>query len=165
MTNIDLVLKKAEIQTYDEYYSIRSEKSNLYWTGYTTPPDYEKFFEWYKNRLEDTERDLYLLFAGEECVGSLNIDYYQEFAAIGYSVREAHEGKGYATHLVGQAIKIITLSKMTRKNLAQIKAWINHLNKGSIKVVLRNGFSMTDHSEMRKWFGNEELYLEFAKKI
>lgn len=161
----NFVLKEAVPEDYDEYYKIRSEEGNLYWTGYEKPPDYEGFREWYKSRINDPHRHLYLLYVDDACAGSLNIDYYDDFAAIGYSVLKAYEGRGYATFMVKEAIRLVKEAKKQRGKISLIKAWIIHLNTGSIRVVEKNGFKVTDHKEKRKWFGREELYLEYAYEL
>lgn len=154
------VLKASE-DNYDDYYSIRSEDKNLYWTGYESPPDYENFKLWFKNRIKDKDRDIFLLYKDGQCIGSLHIDYYPDYATIGYSVKQAFEGKGYGTLIVKEAIKIIKSNKSQRENLCSIKAWINAENLGSIKVAEKNNFRRNKNNKIKKRFGKEELYYEF----
>tara|TARA_R110002050_G_scaffold109799_1_gene221300 strand:- start:16417 stop:16902 length:486 start_codon:yes stop_codon:yes gene_type:complete len=154
MSNSNLLLKEAKISDFDTYYLIRSEPTNLFWTGYKEPPNYQNFSIWYKERLRDNSRKLFLLYEGKHCVGSLNIDFYDGYAFIGYSVRENYEGKGFGTFIVKNAITFIS----ERTNINSIKAWINFQNIGSIKVVEKNGFKRTTTSETRQRFGNEEPY-------
>ncbi len=162
-TNCKLELSSTE--NYDDYYLIRSEKKNLFWTGYSEAPDYNNFFNWYKNRTTDNDKDLYLLFNKKQCIGSLNIDYYSQFVYIGYSVKEEFEGKGYGTYLVDNAIKVITESRRFGDEKFLIKAWINYQNVGSIKVVEKNGFIKSDVTEIRKRFGKAEKYYEFVLEV
>ncbi len=154
----------AEIEHFDDYYKIRSEKKNLYWTGYSNAPDYNSFRLWFEQKLNDPDRHIYLMYDREECLGSLHIDYFMDYSAIGYSVKKSHEGKGIGTRLVKEAINLVKKEKETRLNLSHIKAWINQSNIVSIKVVERNGF-IQENSEMRKRFGNYEVYLEFILNV
>lgn len=165
MKEKNYVLREAELKDYDDYYLIRSEKNNLYWTGYEHPPDYQLFSQWFADRLKDPSRDIYLLFVNKECAGSLHIDYYDDEIFIGYSVKEKFAGKGYGTILVREAVNLSEKAKEGKNGIKYIRAWINSLNIASVKVVEKNGFSATQIKEVRKRFGNEELYLQYALKI
>jgi RimJ/RimL family protein N-acetyltransferase len=157
----NLFLKEVEESDYENYYFIRSEKENLFWTGYNEPPHKENFFNWFKDRIVDQQKHLYLLFDDEVCVGSLNIDFYNDYVAIGYSTITRFKGKGYATYLVAESIRIANEAKERNPDLKRIIAWINYQNESSIRVVEKNGFQKSDITEIRKRFGKKELYYQF----
>lgn len=165
LTNKSLLLIEASHSLYDEYYIIRSEKNNLFWTGYENPPDYKLFKEWFKQRINDPDRYLYLLYSNDNCIGSLNIDYYAKYAIIGYSVKKKFEGKGFGTFLVKEAIKIIKLSKDIRKQIYQVKALIFEKNNRSIKLIEKIGFKFSGNYEIKERFGKEEQYLEYTLEV
>jgi len=154
-------LIKALPAHFNDYLAIRSEKENLYWTGYTKPPDKAKFYTWFKIRIEATNRDLYLFYCIDQCVGSLNIDYYSGFAYIGYSVKKDYTGLGIASHLIARSIEIIR----ERGIIYNIKAWVNENNKGSLKAIQKNNFIKSGNTEIRKRFSKDENYFEFILKI
>ena len=58
----DLFLKEVDESDYENYYLIRSEKENLFWTGYDKPPHKEHFLNWFKDRISEQEKPLYLLY-------------------------------------------------------------------------------------------------------
>jgi len=155
------ILLKATIENYDDYYAIRRENKNSFWTGYRNPPNYESFKNWFLERIEDTERDIYLLYIDDKCVGSLHVDFHSSYIAIGYSVKEAFEGNGYATTLVSESIKISKQAKISRPYLIKIIAWINSQNYASIKVVEKNGFVKSKNFEKRQRFDKNELYCQY----
>lgn len=157
-------LIRAKMEHYDDYYEIRCEDKNLFWTGYSNPPNYMKFREWYQQRLNDTNRHIYLIYNEEESLGSLHIDFYENYAAIGYSVKKTHEGKGIGTKLVNEAINLVKNEKERRSDLKYIKAWINQSNIASIKIVKKNKFNIVN-KEIRKRFGQNEVYLEFVLNL
>lgn len=161
----NLFLKEVEVSDYANYYYIRSEKENLFWTGYDNPPHKERFFNWFKDRIADQHKHLYLLFDDKVCVGSLNVDFYDDYVAIGYSTITRYKGKGYATYLVGESIRIAREAKEKNPELKKVIAWINYQNEASIRVVEKNGFQKSETSEIRKRFGNEELYCQFETYI
>lgn len=161
MNQDSLCFKKATLKDYDSYYSIRSEKLNLFWTGYEKAPDYTNFSKWFTNRINEDNRDLYLLFENDNCIGSLNMDFYNDYVFIGYSVKEQSAGKGIGTYLVKNAIALA----MSSPKIKSIKAWINFQNIGSIRVVQKNGFIKNDVTEVRKRFGKDELYYQFELNL
>lgn len=161
----EFIIKKIELSDYDEYYAIRSERKNLFWTGYKKAPDYGKFKSWFEIRVNDPNREIYLMRINGLCVGSFNIDYYNMHAAIGYCVKEAFEGKGHATALINEAIKIIEIAKKIRIKIRTIEAWIYHNNIASIKAVTKNGFRQSEIFEHRERFGQSELYYKYILNI
>lgn len=165
MVTSEYIFKKAKINNYDDYYKIRSEESNLFWTGYKEAPDYEKFKTWFVERVSDSKRDIYLMFFNKECVGSLHVDFEKKYIAIGYSVMKYYEGKGYGTLLVEEAVKIAKALILEGEKIDFVKAWINFQNIASIKVIEKCGFHFTENNEIRKRLGKEELYYEYALKL
>jgi RimJ/RimL family protein N-acetyltransferase len=154
-------LKIAQLSNYEEFYAIRSEPNNLFWTGYDQAPDFESFKSWYANRLEDPNRRIYLLWEEDKCLGALNIDLYKGHAFIGYSIITNLQGQGLATFMVQQSEAIIA----EIKSINEVKAWINFQNVGSIKVCEKNGFYKSETTETRNRFGKEELYYLMIKNM
>ena len=157
----DFELKIATIKDYDCFYSIRSEENNLFWTGYDKSPDYSNFKNWYTNRLAERQRDIYLLWHNNTCLGALNIDTYEDHAFIGYSIKSEAQGKGLASFMVSQVDSLIKSSKPIK----EIRAWINFQNIASIKVCEKNGYHKSEITETRKRFGKEELYYLLVKRL
>ena len=159
--NNNIQIKLVELSDYDAYYDIRSEEKNLFWTGYDSPPNYTDFKNWFIERIASKSNNLFLAFnQKKECIGSLNIDNHSEFFLIGYSVKEMYEGMGFATEIVRQAIlKVQEISKDL-----PIRAWVNYLNKGSMRVLEKNGFKKSPISEKRIRHGNLEEYILFELK-
>ena len=154
-------IRKVSLDDYEDYYQIRSEPNNLFWTGYHQAPDFVKFKQWFINRIADSNKDLYLLFCNQICAGSLNIDVYDSYAYIGYSVKEAYAGKGLGTYVVKNAVEILK----NTPNMKEVKAWINFRNIASVKVVEKNNFRKTGFTELRDRLGEKEEYIEFALRL
>ena len=153
-------LKLAELKDYACFYTIRSEKTNLFWTGYDKAPNYDTFKIWFENRLLEEHRKIYLLWLDDQCLGFLNIDTYSDHCFIGYSIKSAAQGQGLATFMVKESVKLIsTLEKQ------EIRAWINCTNLASLKVSEKNGFLKSTISETRMRFGKEELYHLMIKTV
>lgn len=154
-------LKLATEKDYDCFYDIRAEKHNLFWTGYDSAPNYGSFKIWYSDRLKEKNRDIYLLWLEDKCCGALNIDQYEDYVFIGYSIKSTVQGKGLASFMVSKVDSLLPL----KHKFKEIRAWINFSNIASIKVCEKNGFVKSDTSEIRKRFGNEELYYLMVKPL
>jgi RimJ/RimL family protein N-acetyltransferase len=163
MKNSNYIFTLAKNENFNDYLKLRSEKKNLYWTGYKNPPDYDSFLVWYKNRLLNPDRGIYLIYEEDNLLGALHIDFYGEYAAIGYSVKEKSEGKGIGTFLVKKAIELVISEKKNRDRLTKIIAWINEKNIASRRVIEKNEFNKSNVCEKRLRFGIEEIYYQFEK--
>lgn len=161
MNHQNLIFREALIEDYDDYYSIRAEKKNLLWTGYSNAPDYENFKNWFANRVNDPEKMLFVLYNENTILGSLHFDIYTDHGFIGYSIKEKFEGQGLATFLVAKAV----LLGANNTAIKEIRAWINEFNMGSQKVISKNGFTESDNSEIRSRFGKDEKYLLFRRTV
>jgi RimJ/RimL family protein N-acetyltransferase len=158
-------VQKAKLEDYEDYLEIRSEKKNLFWTGYSNPPDYEKFKLWFNERINNPKRDIYLMYTNDGCLGSLHLDIYDEYIAIGYSIKEKYEGRGYASKLVKEAINICNLIKLQNRDIKLIIAWINQHNFASIKVAEKNGFKKSENTQLKMRFGNKEMFYKYTLKL
>ena len=153
---MNLHLEKAKESSYEDYYKIREEKINLFWTGYNSAPDYQKFKKWFCERLKDSFRSIYLLYIDDHCAGALHVDQGDEAVFIGYSVKHEFQNRGLATFMVEKAIG---LSKKINKK--KIMAWVNNENIASRKVLEKFGFLCID-KEKRKWHNEVKTYLLYS---
>lgn len=156
-----LSLQKSTKEHFEDYYEIRAEKKNLYWTGYEKISDKDAFYSHYKKRISDPYQALYMLYSENTCLGALNLYYKEEYTLIGYSIKTEAEGNGYATLMVKWAEKLIKGSQHIQK----LAAWINSENLASIKVCTNNGFHHSGITENRNRFGKVELYQLMIKNI
>ena len=154
-------LKAARIEDYDCFYSIRSEETNLFWTGYEKAPDYHNFKTWFASRIEDPNRNIFMLHENDSCLGALNIDLYPDHAFIGYSIKSEAQGKGLASFMVRKVEALLP----SNNGIQEIRAWINFQNIASIKVCEKNGFHQSDKTEIRKRFGKDEHYYLMVKPL
>ncbi|MFT6245441.1 MAG: RimJ/RimL family protein N-acetyltransferase [Salibacteraceae bacterium] len=165
MTNNALLVREVSQNDYGQYHKIRSENKNLYWTGYDKPPDYNSFKDWFEKRIVDPDKHLYLVYENNNCVGSLNIDYYESYAAIGYSIIEIFEGKGLATKMVEKAILLIKNDAKGRITISKVIAWINENNVGSSRVANKNGMYKSKEQKLKVRFGKEEIYYQYCLEL
>ncbi len=160
-----LEIVPATVSHYDDYFRLRCEEKNLYWTGYEAAPDYHQFNEWYRRRINDANRKLYLLLKDGHCVGSLNIDYVDQEAGVGYSVMTSHEGQGLGSHLLAEAVKLVSDARRDRPEVQVIKAWIFIENQASARVAEKNGFERSDELVTRKRFGKPAKFYLYQRTL
>jgi len=139
---MDIYLKQCDVGDFEDFYVLRCDHENIYWTGYKNEPEKEKLNIWFQNQIKRDDRKLFLAKINQKeevCAGYLYIDVLEstESAEISYGVDSKHAGRGIGTKIVALAIDYIIKSIPSVKS---IFAWIIDSNTGSIKCVSRNGF-------------------------
>lgn len=145
---MELYLKPTQAEDYDAYYTIRCSPGDIYWNGYTAPPDKETFRQLFLQRLGDApfekpeDRRLFLICVREDAgaltVGFLQLIKREDGIDIGYTVAEAYQHHGYATEALRQGI---ALAQTFRE---PIYVQIRDDNTASQKVAGKCGFRPTE---------------------
>ena len=153
----DIELIETSKELYDEYYAIRSDRTDIYWNGYDSLPDYDSFRKIYLSRLssarftEPEDRRLYLIKlksdADPQTVGFVQLIKHSDSVEIGYTVVEEYQRRGIATEALRLAIG---LAKEHSKN---IFVKIRDDNIASQSVAKNNGFVPTSATEPRNYRG------------
>lgn len=168
-----IVLAETKEDNYGDYYQVRCSPADIYWNGYTGPPDFVKFRSLYLERLSSAafqnpeDRRLYLIQRIEEgehrTVGFIQLIRRIDCVEIGYSVLEQYQKRGYAFMALKQAIEL------AKKHNEHICVRIRDDNLPSQKVALKAGFVRTETYELqeypqagevklRKYQFNEDLF-------
>lgn len=145
---MEINLIPTTVGDYDAYYKIRCSPSDIYWNGYKSKPDKEKFRELFLGRLgnarfEETEdRRLYLIRLicenKYENIGFVQLIKRNDGIDIGYSVIEEYQRHGYATQALKLAVEIV------KDFNSPIYVQIRDDNVASVGVAKKCGFSYTD---------------------
>ena len=142
--NITMELKLAKLDNYDEFYKLKSDKSNIYWTGWSNSPDYEKLKEFYYNVINNLktikDRRIYLAYENDEVVGYVYIDYVDDDTfALSPAVHSKFQGKGYGKQIIGLGIK-----EGLNLGYRNMEAYIREDNIVSQKCFEYNGAHKTE---------------------
>lgn len=140
-----VILKPTTVDDYDEYYRIRCSPGDIYWNGYESEPDKEKFKILFLNRLGDApfekpeDRRLFLI----QLIDNINIGFLQlikrkDGIDIGYTVIEEYQHHGYATDALTKGIALA--EKLDYRIYVQIR----DDNIASQGVAKRCGFIKTE---------------------
>lgn len=153
---MDIVLKAASADDYDEYYKIRLDPGDIYWNGYEKAPDKDSFRKLFLERLGDSrfeqpeDRRIYLVQFAEgkdrdSGIGFIQLIKRADGVEIGYTILEEHRRHGYAA----QALKLgIDLARQFNRN---IYVQIRDDNIASQGVANKCGFARTEEYVVREY--------------
>lgn len=80
MNNQELSYRLAKDceEDFEDLYKIKCDPVNIQWGGFRCAPEKKSFYEWYKKRLKDTDREIYLVYLDNMIVGFFYIDYLDD---------------------------------------------------------------------------------------
>ncbi|HBJ1650576.1 GNAT family N-acetyltransferase [Clostridium botulinum] len=143
---MNLIFKKCDENDFEDFYILRTDEENIYWTGYDSKPNKSNLKIWYLNQLKRNDRILFIVRSdeAEEPVGYLYLDIVGDNNNIietGHGVNSKYKGKGLGTEIIKFAIDY---SRDVLTFIDEVDGWILEDNIGSIKNVLKNGYDETD---------------------
>lgn len=153
----------AVLRDFHIYLSLKSERPNIYWSGFAQAPEKEKLRQHFVNALSNQSRDVYLFKFGNDGVGYLYLDYFTKLepVEVAYGISEKWAGRGLAKTMITQAIEQI------RPSYNVLTAWIAESNIASIKTAISLGFEASETTTSRKLAQCPEpiMFIKFVCKI
>ncbi len=151
----------ADIDKFDDFYKLKSEPNNIFWSGFDSPPNYAAFKEHYKNELDREDRTIIFLYIEGDIAGYVAIDFCKKnkTTETAHGVLSSFAGKGLGKILINYAV---AYSKKYLTDAEYIIGWIAENNFGSIKNFLSNGYTKSEEFEYRK-FLQENNEVKFDK--
>lgn len=142
-----MILELAKLDKYDDYYKLKADDSNVFWTGWSNKPDYENLKKFYietiKNLKTIKDRRIYLAYEEDKCIGYIYIDYVDDDTfALSPAIGSEFQGKGYGKQIIGLGIQ--EGLKLGFKNM---EAYIREDNIASQKCFEYNRAHKTDISK------------------
>ncbi|MCU6753622.1 GNAT family N-acetyltransferase [Bovifimicola ammoniilytica] len=173
---MNINISVAKDSEFKEYYAIRCEKSNIYWSGYHNPPDYDIMKKCYSQR---TEKDRFseigdkrVYFIREninnQVVGFIQLSIMADGIEMGYGIKEKFQGNHYATEAIKLAIEEAQnisdniYVKIRENNVASQKAVLNNNFIPSDKVGISQRI-IGDEIRHRVWYYMKKRYKEISK--
>lgn len=159
----NLQYKLAVLENFDDFYKLKSEPGNIFWSGFSDKPDYEGFKNHYKKELERDDRTIVFLYIENEIAGyvAISFDSMNKTTETAHGVLSHFGGRGLGKKLIQYAVEY-SIEKIPQAD--NIIGWIADDNFGSIKNVLGNNYTMTDEFEFRH-FQQREDKVKFNKYI
>ncbi len=149
----NISIETATIKFFEDFYILKSEESNIYWSGYENIPIKNNLKMWYETELLNKNRQIFKVTLNSNSVGYLYLDFKDEKKIeLSYAISQKISGKGYGTQVVAEAIKYIK----SYFNNASIVAYVATINKASLSVLEKNNFKVTGNSYKTKFKQIEE---------
>lgn len=160
-----IYFNKCNKKDFDDFYILRCDKPNIFWTGYKQSPNKDTLKKWFFNQLNNCNRIMFIIRESNynNPVGYLYIDIVRNCAYIESSlgVYSKYCGKGIGTKIIKFAIEYTRIELI---NFHELIGWIFEDNKGSIRTFLKNGFSETDEVK-EVFFAPTNSYKKMRKYI
>lgn len=142
-----IYLSKFTINDFKDFYSIKCEDNNIYWTNFASKPDEGELYIWVKKQLNNEKRIILLAksFTENATIGYGYIDLINEelnSVEISYAISKKYENQGFGNEIVKL---LVDFSKKAFINLKKISAWVLITNIKSQKCLLYNNFIETDN--------------------
>lgn len=145
-----LLLRQMTMEDDKEVFALRSDDSVLEFTGIkkaTEIEDARQFIQMINNNIERNESIFWALSLKNDpqLIGTIciwNINFENAVAEIGYMLLPAMQGKG----LMQEAFVKTVEFGFEEMKLMRIDAEVHPGNLASIKILERNGFSITERS-------------------
>lgn len=149
---MDIYLADFNENLFEEFYKLKCEKDNIYWTNHLNLPNRLKFLKWCKLQLKNKNRKI--LIANENkndtVVGYGYIDFIEkdlEVVEISYAISEKFMGRGLGRKIVKA---LVNYCIQNHKKIQMIQAWVLKDNERSKRCLLSNNFNQT--TEMKEIF-------------
>lgn len=142
----EIELINATIDDYDFYYALKSEKSNIYWSGHKRKPDQKKFRSWYRINVLNSDICFKIILCKGKKVGVIYFKLIDQLKCnyLGLGISEKYQGKGIASVVV---LKFIENLKINFPNCLKIIFFIRADNLNSQKIHLKLGCTKTGEYE------------------
>lgn len=93
-------IRLAAPKDFEFFYQLKCEPSNIFWTGFDTPPERTSFQKWYEriiqNQGEKTNRKIYIIMDNDTPVGHIYIEPSgSDVFDIPMAISEKYWGHGY----------------------------------------------------------------------
>lgn len=142
-----MILEKAKMEEFEEYYAIKCEDFNLYWTAgdYAKPPR-ENLLRFYTKCINTDEstpvrKEIYLVKTDDgEVAGYIYLDINEDVLDIPIAIKKEYTGKGYAKQAILEGMRLAK-----EKGFKRAVGKIREDNIASQKLYCEKcGWNMTD---------------------
>lgn len=161
MYNLNFISAKPELFT--DLYRLKSEKHCVYWSGFNSAPDYDRFKIHYQKELNRADRTIIFLYIEDEFAGYIALDFCNADNTVetSHGVVQAFTGNSFGKNLIEYAVDYSIANIPEAKTMI---GWIADNNYASIKNFLDNGYIKTGDVDFRT-LQQEDNKVKFEKYI
>jgi len=133
----EIRLIEPKIEDYDFYYDLKSEKTNIFWSGHTQKPNYETFKVWYIENVINKSIIFKFIDWKNKHVGALYFKIYNNICTyLGLAISEKYQGLGISKIAV---LAFINHIKEVYVDCETIKFYIREDHYQSISIHKKLG--------------------------
>ena len=141
-------IRLAAPEDFEFFYQLKCEPSNIFWTGFDTPPERTSFQKWYEriiqNQGEKTNRKIYIIMDDNPPVGHIYIEPSgSDVFDIPMAISEKYWGHGY-----GKAAARLALEEARSLGFHHYVGKIREDNIASLRAYASLGVSFPGDYEM-----------------
>lgn len=159
----DVVLIEIDVDGFEDFYKLKCEEENIYWTNYEKMPDKKQLLNWYKSQIKKNDRKFFLAKKKNyETIGYGYIDILDEklrTVEISYGISSKFKGQSYGKRLVKSLVKYV---EEFFKDIDIVIAWVFQDNEKSKSCLKKNEFSLT--LEKKEVYFVQENKFKFMEK-
>ena len=156
-----LYLAPTTEKDFEDYYMVRSDPGDVYWNGYSSPPEKESFRKGFIKRTSEAsfekpeDRRNYLIKETDTnaTIGFAQLIRREDAIEIGVSIISAYQGKGYGTKAMSLAVSLAKEYGMP------VITHIREDNIASQKMCLNNGYKKTNEFFEKDCYNAGEIKL------
>lgn len=145
-----ITLRLAEPSDFEFFFALKSEPSNIFWTGHSSPPDRAGLRTFFDNILakhhDDTARKCYIIENNRVSVGCVYLDPSQDQLGefdFAVAISEKYQGRGYAKEAIAFGLDFCKKMGMTK-----LVGKIREDNTASLRAYTACGIIVMDEYEL-----------------
>lgn len=146
---MEIYLSDFNEESIEEFYNIKCEKENIYWTNYLNTPDKLEFYKWCEKQLKNENRKILIAknIDNNSALGYGYIDVMEgekNIIEISYAISSKFMGQGLGRDIV---MLLVKYSIENYKKVEKVEAWVLKDNKRSQRCLLSNDFKETTETK------------------
>lgn len=139
ISKYELSLRKAEWEDAFFLFTLRNDTEVRENSFHTETIAYEQHLNWYQNKIQDKNTQIYILQMNKKNIGQVRVDEENSNLKISYAICQEYRGKGYAKWMLGTLEK--ELRKVQSYNGKDLIGDVKKENIGSQKIFLSLGYT------------------------
>lgn len=122
---------------------------------HTSPISYEDHLNWFREKIQSNDSDLFIYYNNSDNIGHIRLDYYFHTAKINFYIDKNYRRMGHGANMLKLVEEVL---KSRRTDIIRLDAFVKKDNKTSQNCFLKLGYNIN------KTLTNES-YVNFYKDL